>query len=103
MVTRRYAPEPERLFLARVLAVVRVQHVCPTEPELVGSLQRVPVDPIAGGGERNSGLCRAIVRAFATWGLPSCSFKCHLQLWAPFPLIQVPKNLLARNGRLGID
>jgi hypothetical protein len=40
---RQDVPEPNRLFLAHVLVVVRVQHVCPPVPELVGSLQRVLV------------------------------------------------------------
>ena len=32
---RQDLPEPNRLFLAHVLVVVRVQHVCPPVPELV--------------------------------------------------------------------
>ncbi len=95
MVIRRYAPEPERLFLARVLAVVRVQHVCPPEPELVGNLQRVPVDPIAGGGERNSGLlvvplfaplphgaCRVVsLSVTSDYGLPLHASKSRRTCW----------------------
>ena len=45
---RQDLPEPNRLFLAHVLVVVRVQHVCPPVPELVGSLQRVLVDLMVG-------------------------------------------------------
>ena len=45
---------PTRLLFAHVLVVVNVQDGCPTVPELLGRLQRILVDFVMAGGERNS-------------------------------------------------
>ena len=92
---RQDLPEPNRLFLAHVLVVVRVQHVCPPVPELVGSLQRVLVDLVVSGGERNSGLfvvpsfaplphgpCRFVsLSVTSKYGLPFHSSKSRRTCW----------------------
>jgi hypothetical protein len=68
----RMPPEPNRLFLAHVLVVVGMQHGCPPVPELVGSLLRVQVDPMVGGGEWNS--CRFVMLSFAPLPHGPCRF-----------------------------
>ena len=101
---RQDVPEPNRLFLAHVLVVVGVQHVCSPVPELIGSLQRVLVGFVVSGGES---LSRPILDPFYPshrGHSPAYPDQRHLRPWENTSLLHASVSLVPIQLRLlGLD